>query len=330
MRRREVIAGLAASAALSSPVASLAQQREAVRRIAILLPFDEGDPDAQRRLAALREGLVRLGWSEGRNIQMDIRWLGKDPRLNGQAYVAELVQAKPEVIISASTRVIEMLKEATSTIPIVFAAVADPVASGFVASLARPGGNITGFTSFAPPLAGKWLELLKEVAPGTRRVLLLSSPMGFGSAFLREFESASRSFGITPIGVPITSIDQVEGALAAESGAPGSSLAVQSDVFLFSHREDIIGAASRHGLPAAYAFREWAASGGLLSYGPDVIDEFRRAPDYVDRILRGAHPGELPVQQPTKFELVINLKTAKALGITVPQSILVQADEVIE
>jgi putative ABC transport system substrate-binding protein len=312
-------------------VASIAQQNEPVRRMAMLLPFDEGDLEARRRLEAVQGGLRQLGWRDGRNLHVDILWLGKDDLSRGPAYATEVVELKPEVIFSASTPMIALLKQATSTIPIVFAAVADPVGSGFVTSLASPGGNITGFTSFEPSLAGKWIELIKELAPLTGRVsFLYGFQTGDDDAFLSFMESASTSLGIKLLRTPIHSATEIESAIAVASDAPGSGLVVRSDVFLLNHRDAILKSAARHQLPAIYSFRDWVVSGGLISYGPDLIDEYRRAPAYIDRILRGARPSELPVQQPTKFELVVNLKTAKALGITIPQPLVSQADEVIE
>jgi putative ABC transport system substrate-binding protein len=329
--KRRLVVGLLAAAAIFGPRRSLAQQTEPVRRIAMLLPFNEEDPDARRRVEAVRDGLRQFGWYEDRNLHVDIRWLGQDPRTHGLEYATELVQLKPEVIFSASTPVIAILKQVTSTVPIVFAAVADPEGSGFVASLARPGRNITGFTSFDPSLSGKWVEFLKEVAPGTRRVsLMYGSETSAGVAFLRSFEAAGRTFDITSVGAPVRSMSEIERAVAKAADAPNSALAVVSDVFLFSNRKAIIALAERYRLPTIYAFRDWAVSGGLLSYGPDLVDEYRRAPDYIDRILRGARPSELPVQQPTKFELVVNVKAAGALGLIAPPSLLARADEVIE
>jgi putative ABC transport system substrate-binding protein len=329
MRRRHLIA-LLGGAAILAPLGGTAQQSERVRRIAMLMPFDQGDAAGRRRLEAVREGLRKLGWSEGSNLQVDVRWLGVDPRAHGLATATELVQLKPEVIFSASTPVVTILKQATSSIPVIFAAVADPVGSGLVANLARPGGNITGFTSFEPSLAGKWVELLKEIAPATIRVSLIYGSQTGLDVFVGYFESACRSFGATPVLAPVRGLTEIENALEAAASVPNSGIVLQSDVFLLGHREAIIGAVTRHRLPAVYSFRDWAVAGGLLSYGPDLIATYRQASAYIDRILRGANPAELPVQQPTKFELVINLKAAKALGIAIPQSLQQLADDTLE
>jgi putative tryptophan/tyrosine transport system substrate-binding protein len=330
MRRREAIILLGGAAALA-PLVAVAQQHEPVRRIAALMSFGEDDAGGRRRLEALRGGLRQLGWIEGRNLSIEVRWLGTDAVARAPDYAREVAQLKPEVIFTAGTQVTTAVTRAISAIPVVFAYVLDPVGNGIVASLARPGGNVTGFANFDAAFAAKWLELLKEVAPGTSRVLLLSAvDRGGGPDLLNAFEAAGPALGLTPIGTPVRSVDEMEAALAAAAEVPGTGLVVPPNLFIFAHRDLVVALAARYRIPAIYPFREWAASGGLLSYGPDATDLYRRAADYIDRILRGAQPSELPVQEPTAFEMVINLKTAKAIGLAIPPSILIRADEVIE
>jgi putative ABC transport system substrate-binding protein len=332
MRRRAFML-LLGGAAVAAPLRGVAAQNDSVRRIAVLMPFDEGDPEGRHRLEVLREALRQLGWSDGRNLRIDVRWLAGDPAASARDRAAELVRLKPEVVLTASTPAVAAMSRATSTIPIVFANVADPVGSGFVASLARPGGNVTGFANFDPAMASKWLELLKELAPATSRVLLLYNPEtspGGGVYFQRAFEAAGRSSGVTPVAAPVHDLAEIESTLSVAGDAPQSGLVAMVDVFLITHRDAIVALATRHRLPAIYPFREFAAAGGLLSYGASLLEAYRRSAGYVDRILRGAHPSELPVQQPTTFELVINLKAAKALGLAIPPVLLARADEVIE
>jgi putative ABC transport system substrate-binding protein len=332
MRRRAFML-LVGGAAVAAPLWGVAAQNDSVRRIAVLMPFDEGDAEGRHRLEVLREALRQLGWSDGRNLRIDVRWLADDPAASARARAVELVQLKPEVVLTAGTPAVAAMSRATSTIPIVFANVADPVGSGFVASLARPGGNVTGFANFDPAMASKWLELLKELAPATSRVLLLHNPEtspGGGAYFQRAFEAAGRTFGVTPVAAPVHDLAEIERTLSVAGDAPRSGLVAMVDVFLTTHRDAIVALAARHRLPAIYPFREFAAAGGLLSYGASLLEAYRRSVGYVDRILRGAHPSELPVQQPTAFELVINLKAAKALGLAIPPVLLARADEVIE
>jgi putative ABC transport system substrate-binding protein len=332
MRRREFIT-LLGGAALLTPYAGLAQQREALRKVGMLLPFSPDDPEGRRRLEAVREGLRQLGWSEDRNLSLEVRWVGNDHGPGAQESAEELAAHNPEVIFAGTTVALRAVTRATTSIPIVFAAVADPVGSGFIQSLARPGGNLTGFSYLEPTMAEKWLELLKEIAPATRRVLFVYDPQASvfgGPGFLHALEAGSRTLGLTPINVSVHGIADVEKALAAAADTPGTGLIVGSDAFLFPHRKEITALAARYRLPAVYYFREWVASGGLVSYGPDVIDTYRRAPQYIDRILRGARPSDLPVQEPTTFELVVNRSTAKDLHLDIPLSILARADEVIE
>jgi putative tryptophan/tyrosine transport system substrate-binding protein len=331
MRRRKFIK-LLGTAAVAWPLAARAQQREPVRKVALLMPFGPDDPEGLRRLEAVREGLLKLGWSEDRNLSLELRWLGSDPVGSARERAEELAAHKPEVIFTATTVALRAMIRATATIPIIFAAVADPVGSGFIQNLAHPGGNVTGFSYLEPRMAEKWLELLKEIAPATRRALFVYDPQtgSFGKSFLHAFEAGSRTLGLTPVDASVRSVADVEKAMAAAADTPDAGLIVMSDAFLFLHRKEIAALAVRYRLPAVYYSREWVASGGLISYGPEIIDTYRRAPQYIDRILRGAHPSDLPVQEPTTFELVVNRNTAKNLHLDIPSSILARADEVIE
>jgi putative tryptophan/tyrosine transport system substrate-binding protein len=331
MRRRDFLALVGGVAVAAWPSIGRAQRPEKMRLVAILLGVAESDPEAQSRVGALRQELERLGWIEGRNLRIEQRWTGGDPeRL--RAYTAELVASAPDAIIANPTPSVAALKEATHTIPVVFALLADPVSSGFVESWARPGGNITGFTSFEPSMAGKWLEALKQMAPRLTQVALVFNPetaASGGTIFLQPVEEAAPAFGLQVKPAPVRSASEIE-ALGDTPAGASSGLLVMPDIYTTNHRDEIIALAARKRLPALYPFRFFATSGGLMSYGIDTLDVFRRAASYVDRILKGAHVGELPVQGPTKFELAINLKTAKALGLTVPPSLLALADEVIE
>jgi putative tryptophan/tyrosine transport system substrate-binding protein len=332
MRRRDFIQGLTVVSA-TWPLAARAQQREVLRKVAMVLPFGPDDPEGRRRLDAVRDGLRQLGWSEDRNLSLEVRWVGNDHGPGAQDSAEELAGHKPEVIFAGTTVALRAVTRATASIPIVFAAVADPVGSGFIQSLARPGGNVTGFSYLEPTMVEKWLELLKEIAPETRRVLFVYDPQASvfgGPSFLHALEAGSRTLGLTPINASVHGIADVEKALAAAADTSGTGLLVMSDAFLFPHRKEITALAARYRLPAVYYFREWVASGGLVSYGPDVIDTYRRAPAYIDRVLRGTRPSDLPVQEPTTFELVVNRNAAKDLHLDIPQSILARADEVIE
>lgn len=299
----------------------------------MLLPFGPDDPEGRRRLDALREGLLQLGWSEDRNLSLELSWLGSNSEGSAKQRAEELVGHHPEVIFASTTPALRTLTRVTATIPIVFAAVADPVGSGFIQSLAHPGGNVTGFSYLEPNMVGKWLELLKEIAPTAQRVVYIydpqTGPLG-SKSFLQAFEAGSRTLGLTSINVSVHGIADVEKALAAAADIPGTGLIVGSDAFLLQHRNEIAALAARYRIPAVYWSREWVASGGLISYGPEIIDTYRRAPQYIDRILRGARPSDLPVQEPTTFELVVNRSTAKDLHLDIPQSILARADEIIE
>jgi putative ABC transport system substrate-binding protein len=329
MRRREFIAGLG-SAAAAWPVAARAQQGNRIRRIGVLMPYDEHEhPEGKTYLTAFTQALADLGWTDGRNVRMELRWTGGD--INRiRALARELVGLQPDIIVTNGTPTIVALQRETPTIPIVFAAVADPVASGLVPRLARPSGNITGFVTNEASLGGKWFELLSEIAPGLKRAVIMFNPDTAPVTYMPSFETAARSLKVVPILAPVHSDVEIETAIVGLGREPGGGLVVPPDVFTLAHRAPIILAAARNNVPAVYSLSDWAKDGGLLSYGIDQVDNFRRAATYVDRILRGAKPGDLPVQFPTKFEMVVNLKTARALGLTVPQSIILRADEVIE
>jgi putative tryptophan/tyrosine transport system substrate-binding protein len=327
MKRREFIAGI--GGAVAWPVAARAQQGDRVRRIGWLAAGDENDP-VTTRVSALTQALAGLGWIDGRNVRMDIRWHGDDAN-RIRALAQELVGLQPEIIMTSTTVETVAVQRETRTIPIVFMSVGDPVASGIVPRLDRPGGNVTGFATFETSLGGKWLELLSEIAPGLKRAAIIFNPETTpASTYMRSFETAARSLKVEAITAPVHSDAEIEAAIIALGREPGGGLVVMPDVFTVAHRVPIILAAARNNVPAVYFLSDFARDGGLLSYGPNGLDNVRRAASYVDRILRGAKPGDLPVQYPTKFEMAVNLKTAKALGLTVPQSILLRADEVIE
>jgi putative ABC transport system substrate-binding protein len=303
-----------------------------MRRVGVLMAFDENDPEAKAYLTGFTQGLADLGWTNSRNLSVDVRWAaGNVDRMRASA--KELLDLHPDVILAHGTPATAAFQRETQTIPIVFASVSDPVGDGFVASLRRPGGNITGFISQEATMAGRWLELLTEIAPGVKRVAALfnpdTAPSG-GQYVLPAFEAAARSFKVAPIEAPIHGVAEIGAVITSLGREPGGGLVVMPDTFVESHRAHIILLAARNNVPAAYPDSVWARDGGLLSYGPNRADIFRRSAAYVDRILRGAEPAELPVQLPTKFVLAVNAKTAKALGLTVPPSVLARADEVIE
>jgi putative ABC transport system substrate-binding protein len=328
MRRRDFIAGLGGAAAW--PLAARAQQADRVRRIVVLQPGDENDPVSKTQVSAFTQAFAGLGWTDGRNVRMDLRWAGDD-RNRIRALAHELVGLKPDIILANSTAVTAALQRETRTIPIVFVNAGDPVASGIVPGLNQPGGNITGFGRSEASMGGKWLELLSEIAPGLKRAAIMFNPDALpASLYVPSFETAARSVKVEPITAPVRSDVEIEAAIRDIGSEPGGGLVVTWDAFMFAHRVPIISAAARNNVPAVYNASDFVRDGGLLSYGADLVDNFRRAAIYVDRILRGAKPGDLPVQFPTKFEMVLNLKTAKALGLTVPPSILLRADEVIE
>jgi putative tryptophan/tyrosine transport system substrate-binding protein len=328
MKRREFIAGVGSAVAL--PLVARAQQGERMRRVGVLVPYDENDPEAKARISAFTQALADMGWTDGRNLRIDIRWTAGSLERMGRS-AKELVDLQPEAILSDTTPVTAALERETRTIPIVFAGVNDPVASGIVAALNRPGGNITGFALYETPLGGKWLELLSEIAPGLKRAAIMFNPdTAPVSAFMPSLETAARSLKVVPIPAPVHSDVEIETAIIALGREPGGGLVVMPDGFMDLHRVPIILAAARNNVPAVYPSSHFIREGGLLSYGPDRVDAFRRAASYVDRILHGAKPGDLPVQFPTKFEMVVNLKTAKVLGIEVPLSLQQLADEVIQ
>jgi putative ABC transport system substrate-binding protein len=328
MKRRTFIAGLGSVAAW--PMVARAQQGDRVRRIGMLIAGNESDPLYKARPPAFTQALADLGWTVGRNVRMDLRWGGGDAsRIRALAH--ELVGLQPDIILANATPATAAVQRETRTIPIVFVNVSDPVASGIVARLDRPSGNITGFAVFEATLGGKWLELLSEIAPGLKRAAIMFNPdLAPVSSFMSSFETAARSLKVVPTTAPVRSDVEIETAIASLGRELGSGLVVVSDGFMLAHRASVILAAARNDVPAVYGTAALVRDGGLLSYGTDEPDIWRRAASYVDRILRGAMPAELPVQLPTKFEMVVNLKTAKALGLTVPQSILLRADEVIE
>jgi putative tryptophan/tyrosine transport system substrate-binding protein len=328
MRRREFITLLGGAAAW--PLAVRAQPGERVRLVGVLLAMAPSDPEAQLRIKAFEAGLRELGWTEGRNLRLEYRWAPGDATfLRSQA--TELVGLAPDLIVATSTPVLAALRE-EKPLPIVFVQVIDPVGGRFVPNLARPSGYLTGFTSFEFTIGSKWLEALKHVAPYVTRVALIFNPdtAPFAHMFWQPVEDAAPSFDVEPIQTPVRDVGEIEHAIAAFARAGNGGLMVLPDVSTTNHRDLIIALAARYRLPAVYPFRYFAASGGLMSYGSDVADIYRRAASYVDRILKGAVPGELPVQAPAKFEFVINLKTANALGLTVPPLWLARADEVIE
>ncbi len=331
MRRRDCITFLA-SAMTAWPLVGRAQQAEPARRIGVLMGYAESDPDAQTNVAEFRKSLQKLGWAEGRNIRIDIRWPVPADLGSMERSAKELVALQPDVILSHITPTTAALLQQTHTIPIVFATVSDPVGSGFVASFPRPGGNVTGFTSIEPTMPTKWLQLLKEIAPRVVRIAFLFNPATapYAEFFLGPLKAAAPSVGVEVIASPVRDTSELKSVIAAQAREPDSGLIVTPDSFMDVHRAEIASLAARYRVPAVYPFHQFAQVGGLLSYGNDQLDNYRRAADYVDRILRGAKPSELPVQAPVKFELVINLKTAKALDLAVPQSLLARADEVIE
>jgi putative tryptophan/tyrosine transport system substrate-binding protein len=328
MRRREFIAGLGSVAAW--PVVAQAQQQpERMRRIGMLIAGNESDPVYKGRLPMFTQALADLGWTDGRNVRMDLRWGGGDNN-RIRAVAQELVGSQPDSIVTNGTLATVAVQRETRTIPIVFANVGDPIASGIVQRLDRPSGNVTGFANFEASLGGKWVELLSETAPGLKRAAIMFSDTASASAYMSSFETAARSLKVVPITAPVHSDVEIETAITSLGREPGSGLFVVSDAFIAIRRVPIILAAAQNNVPALYMFSYYARDGGLLSYGPDTVDLFRRAASYIDRILRGAKPGDLPVQFPVKYEMVVNLRTAKSLGLMVPQSILLRADEVIE
>ena len=330
MQRREFISLLGGAAVW--PLAARAQQPDKVRRVGVLMGFPESDSQAQGYIAAFREGLHKLGWTDGRNVRIDTRWVTPADADLMQRFAKELVALRPDLILSNTTPTTAALLQQTRTIPIVFATVADPIGSGFVASFPRPGGNVTGFAVSDDALGGKWLELLKEIAPHVASVAILFNPAAatYAEFWMNSFKAAAASFAVEAIAAPVRDMVELETVVAEQARKPNGGLVVMPDSFTDAHRVEITSLVARYRLPAVYAYRFFAVLGGLLSYGPDLTDNFRRAATYADRILKGEKPADLPVQAPTNYVLTINLKTAKALGLDVPWFLQQRADEVIE
>ena len=329
MRRREFITLIGTATAW--PLAARAQQNQRARRIGILMGVAD-DAGTKGWLVTFSQRLEQLGWQVGRNLQIDERWTAGDPERN-RSFAGELLAMQPDAVFAFSSVAVAALQRENRSVPIVFTAISDPVGSGFVQSLARPGGNATGFTNFVPTMAAKWLEVLKEIAPQVRHAALLFNPQTapYVSEYYRgPFEAAAPAFGMRASAAIVHEMPDIEAAMAALAREPGGGLVVPPDNFSYVHRSTIFALAARHRLPAVYPFRFMAREGGLVSYGVDLGETFPRTAEYIDRILGGAKPADLPVQAPTKYELVINLKTAKALGLTVPDTLLARADEVIE
>jgi putative tryptophan/tyrosine transport system substrate-binding protein len=328
IRRRQFIP-LLVGAVASWPLGTRAQQREKMRRIGVLMNSTADDAVSQDRLTAFVQGLQELGWTVGRNLQIDYRW-GAGNVERYRTFAAELVALTPDILVTVGAPAVEALQRATRTVPIVFTSVTDPVGGGLVASLARPGGNTTGFTLSEYGLSGKWLELLKEIAPRVMRTAVLRDPVAVGIGQFAAIQAVAPSLQVELSPVDVRDAGEIERAVTAFADRPNGALIVTASAFTMIHRELIIALARRHQLPAVYPFRYYITGGGLISYGPDPIDLARRAASYVDRILKGESPADLPVQNPTKYELVINLKTAKALGLEIPPTLLARADKVIE
>ncbi len=327
MKRREFITLLGGAAAVC-PVAARAQQGERMRRIGVLMAFAADDLEGRTRLTAFTQALQQFGWTDGRNARIDTRWGGLNA---GDKFATELVELAPDVILTSSSAATAPMLQATHTVPIVFTIVIDPVGAGYVDSLARPGGNATGFTIYEYSMSGKWLELLKAMAPNLTRAMVLRYPaVASGTGQFAAIQAVAQSLGVELRPVDVRDSGEIERAIAAFAQPANSGLIVTGSTGAAVHRELIITLAARHRLPAIYNSRFWTAADGLMSYGPDFLDQFRRAAGYVDRILKGEKPADLPVQAPTKYKLVVNLKTAKALGIQVPSGLLTRADEVIE
>jgi putative ABC transport system substrate-binding protein len=335
MKRREFISllgGAAAAPSLLWPLAARAQQGERMRRVGVLTPHPASNAESQAGVRSFRQELQKLGWTDGGNLRIDERWTGGDEgRLRD--FAKELVSLQPDVILVRSTPATTLLRQESRTIPIVFVVVSDPVGDGFVASMSRPGGNVTGFTNVEASLAGKWLELLKEIAPGTGRVGVLFGPKtspGGGGYYLRLIEDAATSMAVKSVASPLQDVAEIDQVIATFVQAPNGGFVVTPDVMTTAHHKLLVETIARHRVPAVYWQRFFVASGGLISYGTEIVDQYRRAAGYIDRILKGEKPADLPVQAPVKYELVINLKTVKALGLDVPPTLLARADEVIE
>jgi putative tryptophan/tyrosine transport system substrate-binding protein len=331
MKRREFITLLGGAAAVAWPLAALAQQPDRVRRIGVLMASAVDDSESQARIAAFLQGLQQLGWADGRNVRIDTRWATTDAD-DIRRHAAELAALAPDVLVAATGTVTAApLLQATRTVPIVFVQVIDPVGAGFVVSLARPGGNATGFTIYEYGMSGKWLELLKEIAPRMVRAAVLRDPaIASGIGQFAAAQAVAPSLGVELSPVDVRDAGEIDRAVTAFARSPNGGLIVTASALATRHRDLIIALAARHRLPAVYSYRYMVAAGGLASYGPDSLDQYRRAAGYVDRILKGEKPADLPVQAPTKYALVLNLKTAKALGLDIPTTVLSRADEVIE
>jgi putative ABC transport system substrate-binding protein len=331
MNRRAFIT-LLGGATAAWPLRARAQQPNRMRRIGVLMAYAESDAEGQASVAAFKDGLQKLGWTEGRNMRIDTRWATPGDTESTQQFAKELIALQPDLILSHTTPTTAALLQQTRSIPIIFAVVADPVGSGLVESFPRPGGNVTGFTIMEPTMPGKWLELLKEIAPRVSRVAMLFNPAvaPYAEYYLNPFRAAAASFALDAIAAPVHGTSELEGVVAAQADKPNGGLMVMPDSFVNVHRAEITSLAGRYHLPAVYPYRYFTELGGLLSYGSDLTDNFRRAATNADRMLKGAKPSELPVQAPVKFELVLNLRTARALGLDVPATLLARADEVIE
>ena len=330
MKRREFTT-LLIGAAAAWPLAARAQQGGRMRRVGVLIQFSESDPEGQARIAAFREELQKLGWSIGGNLQIDYRWAASNEE-RARSAAAELLELTPDVISANSTLPLRAVQQATRTVPIVFTTIIEPIGQGFVASLAHPGGNTTGFSYLEVSIGGKWMNLLKEIAPRITRVACMFNPQrGPYSVGISLFaQEAAQRLGVQYVAAPVLELTQMEPAMTTLAHEPNGGLIISPDAFTITHRQQIITLAARYRLPTIYSERIFAVDGGLISYGADYVEHFRQAASYVDRILRGAKPADLPVQQPSKFYLVINLKTAKTLGLEVPMTMLARADEVIE
>jgi len=330
MKRRAFIA-LFSGAAAALPLVVRAQPRERMRHIGVLTHLAADDPEGQSRLAAFLQGFQEVGWAVGRNVTVDVRWAGADVELM-KRFAKELVALEPDLIFTSSTPAAAAMRQATHTIPVIFVLVADPVGTGIVTSMPRPGGNVTGFTPIVASLGGKWVELLKEIAPRISRVTLLFNPPAatFIESYLNPFKAAAASLGMEAIIAPVDNMLELQSLVTSQAREQNSGLVVIPDAFTELHRAEIVSLAVRHRVPAVNWSRSFAEGGGLISYGPYLVEEFRRAASYADRILKGEKPSELPVQTPVTFELVINMKTATALGLTVPDKLRVSADEIIE
>jgi putative tryptophan/tyrosine transport system substrate-binding protein len=325
MRRRAFVRALGAIP-IALVTRTVAQER--VRRIGLLMPSAEGDSETQHRLAVFRQALAALGWTEGKNVRIDVRWaVGEPARM---AAAKELIALNPDIVIGASTPVTAALQRESRTTPIVFTQVGDPIGSGFAASFPSPGGNLTGFTNYEPAMATKWLQLLKEISPAVMLVGALFNPQTHSGQYWHALDTAARSVNLEFRKIPVQNVSELEEAIADLARQPETSLAVMPDVFVFNNRERIVSLAAQHRLPAIYPFRYFAEIGGLVAYGIDNLDMYKRAAAYADRILRGTPPKSLPIEAPKKFELIINLKTARSLGLDVPPTLLTSADEVIE